>query len=219
MNNRVNNRVNYPVNQMTLVSKTARNMQLVLGLVALMSTSQAFGEQALFSKGAETFNIENKSGQTPTFRVLSGSMTKQALAMAAASLLNAEDDVKPKIPLNPYFDLKFQTLTLTPLKDERLKKDQLRMTLKLSGYAVDLDQTISRTDLLLGKVIDVIYPKTEKDVAMYSVESSGRMKLHLEKPSQSLILENVEAKMSFSSAIGEDGKESVQFSGKARRQM
>jgi hypothetical protein len=188
---------------------------LSLTFVALLFGNQisALAEsKPLFSKGSETFKIENQKGQTPTFRVLSDSMTKQALAMATIGMLNAQDEVKPKIPLNSYIDLKFQSLTLEPAT----KKD-LRMSVKLSGYTVDLDQTINKQDLLSGKVIEVQYPKTQKDVAMYSVESNGKLKLHLEKATQNLILENVEAKMNFESPMGDDGSETVKFSGTAKR--
>jgi hypothetical protein len=193
--------------------------KLALSLLLIFVTAIAFAPltaqaeaKLLFAKGTESFKIENTKGQTPTFRVLSDSMTKQALAMATISMLNAQEDVQPKIPLNSYIDLKFQTLTLTPQKGR-----DLQVTLKLSGYSVDLDQMINKEALLQGKEIEVVYPKTSKDVAVYTVESNGRLKMHLDKASQVLILENVEAKMTFESPLGDDGSEKIQFSGKAKR--
>lgn len=187
-------------------------MKRLLALsLSLLLSAPVFATE-LFAKGAETFTIKNQKGETPTFRVLSDSMSKQALAMAAIGLLNAQDEVKPKIAVEPYLDLKFQTLTLTPTG-----KDGIELKLKLSGYTVDLDQTISKRDLLSGASVEVRYPKTEKDVAMYSVDSSGSLKMHLEKATQTLILENVEAKMTFESPLGDNGSESVKFSGTAKR--
>ena len=182
---------------------------LVLSLFLAATAAHA---SELFSKGSETFKIENAKGQTPTFRILSDSMTKQALAMAAIGALNAQDEVRPKIALTPYVDLKVQTLTLTPEG-----ADKLHAKLKLSGYNVDLDQRLSKKELLSGQTITVKYPKTTKDVAMYTVTSSGNLRLHLEKAKQVLILENVEATMNFESPMGGAEDEAIQFAGLARR--
>jgi len=183
---------------------------LVLSLIVLFSL-RAFSSD-LFSKGAETFTIQNQSGQTPTFRVLSDSLTKQALAVAVIGVLNAQDSVQPKIPVSPYLDLKFQTLTLTPEG-----RDGLALKLKLSGYDVDLSQTISKQELLSGKTVVVRYPETEKEVAMYTVDSGGSLKMRLEKAKDRLILEDVDAKMTFESPLGDEGSEAVHFSGTANR--
>jgi hypothetical protein len=183
---------------------------LVLSLWILLATPSHAAE--LFNKGRETFQILNDKGQTPTFRVLQDSMTKQALAMAAIGLINAQDDVKPKLPMTGYVDLKFQTLTLTPEG-----KDKLKMKLKLSGYPIDIDQTISKSDLLSGKKIEVRYPEKESELAMYTVQSSGLLRLHLEKAAQTLILETVDAKINFDSPLGDSGDEAVRFSGRAKR--
>lgn len=183
---------------------------LVLSLLLAVSFNARASD--LFAKGRETFQIKNQKGQTPTFRVLHDTMTKQALAMAAIGLLNAQDEVQPKLPLNRYVDLKFQTLTLVPEG-----KDRLRVKLKLTGYTVDLDQTIAKQDLLSGKPIDIRYPKTESEVALYTVESNGALRLHLDKATQTLVLENVEAKMNFDSPLGDSGSESIRFTGTAKR--
>jgi hypothetical protein len=183
---------------------------LVFSLLMLASFNTHAAE--LFEKGRETFQIQNQKGQTPTFRVLQSSMTKQALAMAAIGLLNAQDEVQPKLPMTQYVDLKFQTLTLVPEG-----KDTLRMKLKLTGYTLDLDKTISRKELLSGKVINIQYPRTESEVAMYTVASNGALKLRLDKATQTLILENVEAKMNFDSPLGDSGTESIRFAGIAKR--
>lgn len=155
-----------------------------------------------------TYNIKNAKGETPSFRVLDKTVTEQALALAAITALNTEGG--QKIPVTNYVDLKFQQLTLKPI-DAHI----LALRLKLSGRDVDLEKTVSKDDLLKGKTITVDYPKTEKDVAMYDVTSSGQLKMHLDKASGDIILENVEAKMSFESPLGEDGTERVQFSGRA----
>lgn len=184
---------------------------LVLSLFLTWQSLAAQGSE-LFAKGPETFQIQNQKGQTPTFRVLSDTMTKQALAMAAIGMINAQDEVQPKLPLTQYLDLKFQTVTLTPEG-----ADKLRMKLKLSGYPVDLEQTISKKELLSGQPIEVRYPRTESDVAMYSVESQGHLRLRLDRARQTLMLENVEAKMSFDSPLGDSGSEAIKFSGTAKR--
>lgn len=197
--------------RITTLAQVAKGLGLSSFILALAVNASA---AALFSKGPERFKLEASKGKTPTFRVLSDSMTKQALAMGVISMINAQPEVTPKLPMTNYVDLKFDTLTIEPVSKNSKK---LEMSLKISGYTVDLDQTIDRDKFLAGQTVEVKFPASNRTVAMYDVESRGTLKMKLNPDHQSITLENVYAKMSFDSPLGDSGQEVVQFSGIGKR--
>ncbi len=201
-----------------------RAFRLALAMAALSFSTTTFSTTAfsttafsgeLFAKGAETFKIQTAKGETPSFRVLSDSMSKRALAIGVITLINADKSVQPKLPMTDYVDLKFQSLVIEPVSKT---PDKLQMTLKISGNLVELNQTINRESFVSGKVIEVKYPRSAREIMMYNVESEGQMKLKWEKKEDRVVLDEVRAKLSFEPLMGESEVESVKFSALGKRQ-
>ena len=194
-----------------------RAFRLAFAFAALsISVSAPASGSELFVKGPETFKFQDAKGETPTFRVLTDSMSKRALAIGVITLINSEKSVHPKMPITDYVDLKFQTLRIEPV----LKSpDKLQMTLKISGYPIDIDQTIIRKDFLSGQLIEVRYPKKSRDVMMYNVETDGNMAMKWDMKADVLIFNEVRAKLSFDPpmSMGDSETESVKFSGIGKR--
>lgn len=166
----------------------------------------------LFAKGIENFKIQDKSGKTPQFRVLDDGLSEQALALGIIAALNAQETVQPKIPVREFIDLKFESMKVEPLSEK-----ELAISLKLSGYEMWIEKTIDKVKFLLGETIEIKVPESEKQIAMYNVTSSGKVKMRLNKMSNEIIFDDVSAKMNFTTPLGDDGSESVKFSGKGIR--
>lgn len=192
-----------------------RPLKMLVLVSALLSlcTLEAATNKPMFSGGTETFKIQNEKGRTPEFRVLDDDATEKALAYAAIAYINSHEEVTPKVPVRDYVDLKVETLRLTPNG-----KTELDVFLKLSGYELELDRTINRQKLLSGETIDVVYSPKSKDVAIFTIQSSGSLRMRFDKATNSLLLQKVHAKMNYESQFGGEGQEEIRFSGKGIRQ-
>jgi len=169
----------------------------------------------LFHNGAEVFKIQNNAGKTPQFRVLDDTPTEKALALGVITALNTQADVQPKIPMTDYIDLKFESMKLIPSKKQA--KDIL-LSIRLSGYELELEKIISRVDFLAGKLIEIPFPTGKRQVAVFDVSSRGSLKMRLDPKTNVIILENVAADMDFEAPVMGGGSESVRFSGKGIRE-
>jgi hypothetical protein len=185
----------------------------VLTLIA--QNALATNTTPLFSKGDEIFKFENAKGQQPVFRILDDSMTEKALAVAAIATLNTQGHVEPKIPMQDYIDLKFQTLKFSPPKRD---SKQVDLSVKVSGYEIWLGKSIQRADFLSGKTLTVPFPTGDRTVAMFDVKANGNLKFRLDPKTNIVILDNVQADMSFTAPVGDGGSEAIRFSGRAIRQ-
>ncbi len=192
----------------------------VLGLiftVLLVSAAYGANKSPMFSKGVEIFRIEISKGKTPQFRVLDDNATDKALALATIAFINSHQEVQPKVPMRDYIDLKIETLKLKVASDVKHGGD-LDLTLKLSGYELELDRTVKKDKFLSGQTIEINYPSRTREVAMFTVNSSGSLRMRLDTKTNELILQNVHAKMDYDSQFGGSGWEDIRFSGKGIRQ-
>ncbi|MES2857522.1 MAG: hypothetical protein V4692_16750 [Bdellovibrionota bacterium] len=167
----------------------------------------------LFSKGEEVFDIQNQAGKTPVFRVLDDSTSERALAIAVITTLNSQSEVQPKIPQKDYLDLKFETMKFAPNG-----KNKIDLSIKLSGYEVALEKTVDRADFLAGKPISIPFPSGRRNVAFFDVNASGNLKFRFDSAKEIVVLDEVRAKMDFDSPLGDEGEESIKFSGRGIRQ-
>ncbi len=166
-----------------------------------------------FAKGPETFVFRDAKGLAPTFRVLHSTPSKRALALAAGAALNAHAEVKPKLPIQPYIDLKIESLTLEPAKEDRLA-----VRARVSGYDLDVGKTVSRKDLLAGKLIDVRFEPHAQSVALFDVRfRGGRLKFRFDRKADALIVENAQARLEFATPLGGEESEAIQFKGRGTR--
>lgn len=195
--------------------KSIRAVTIVVTLL-LTGVQVKAASSPLFAKGAERFVIQDQKGKTPEFRVLDGGGTEQALALAVISILNAQPQVEPKIPARDYVDLKIQELKLEP---ESKTSKRLLMTLKLSGYDVEFTETIDRARFEAGAPIEIKFPQKNKSVAMFHITSSGLLKMKFDPKAESLILNDVRAKLDYESPLGDSGREAIQFQGKGIRKL
>jgi hypothetical protein len=183
-------------------------------LLILIPIGTAYGAVAKpFAKGRETFAFKDSRGAAPTFRVLHSTPSKRALAIAAGAALNAQPEVKPKVPIQPYVDLKIESITF-----ESLKGDQLAMRARVSGYDVEIGKTVSRKDFLSGKTIDVRFEPQERSVALFYVKfRDGNLKFRFDKKSDVIHVENAQARLDFSTPLGSEETEALQFKARGKR--
>jgi hypothetical protein len=154
----------------------------------------------------------NQTGKTPVFRILNKDETGRALAMAAISFLNTQAEVKPKIPMHEYLDAQFQELRLEPSSG-----NEVALFVKVSGYEIPLDKKIRKDDFLAGKTFEIPFPKGERQLVFFTIDSSGNLKFRLDKKTGNLILDDVTAKLNYSSQMGQSGKEFLHFTGRGIR--
>lgn len=187
-------------------------------LIALsfVTASAQAATGALFANGAsETFKLQDKNGKTPEFRILDGGGSEQALALGVIATLNAQAEVQPKLPMQNHVDLKLQSLKFEPLSKT---SKELAMMIKLSGYEIEFKETVNRAKFESGANIEINFPQKEKQLAMFNVESSGKLKMKFDPKTQTLLLSDVQAKMKYESPLGDNGQETIQFTGKGIRQ-
>lgn len=168
----------------------------------------------LFSKGAETFLIKDKSGKTPQFQVLDDSPSEKALASMLVTFMNADPKVQPKIPTDENLKLKVESLELAPSVDG---PNQLVVSIKLSGREVELNRPVDKAKLLSGAPVTIDFPQSSKNLALFEVQSSGRLKMRLDKATNNLIIDEARAKSNIKMS-GVEGAENISFTGRGLRQ-
>lgn len=189
----------------------------VLGATVFLGLSLAFAEASvpgeLFSRGAEVFEVKDAKNATPSFRVLDDTPLEQGLAYAIEATVNAQPDVKPKLPVQGYIDLKIETLTFKPLKDGKLA-----MLARVSGHDLDLEKSVSRAEFLAGKSILVKFEPQQKTVSAFDVNfRGGQFKFRWNSGAKELVIEDANAKVDFEAPFAGEGSESIRFTGKGRR--
>jgi hypothetical protein len=163
----------------------------------------------IFAHGPATFKIENTAHKPPHFRVLSETASDKALALAIATALNAQPDVKPKLPVQDHIDLDLQTLTLTPETGGKLG-----LEVRVSGHDVDLPKSISRQDFLAGKPIRLAFDPSDKTISVFEVQFlGGHLFMNFDPASQNLVITDAAASMHYDMPLG-DGDQSLKFSGR-----
>lgn len=193
-----------------------KTLLLAFTLVAITSTANlvsAATKAPLFARGAEVFKIQDNKGHTPQFRILDDTTTEKALALAAITFINSHEEVTPKVPVRDYIDLKVESLKLIPKS-----KSELEMTLKLSGYNLQMNRTVDRKKFLSGQPIHLRYDPTEKEIALFNVQSRGNMKMQLDPKTNTIALQEVFAKLDYESQFGATGSEEIKFNGRGIRQ-
>jgi hypothetical protein len=197
------------------VARSLLILMVIGGVCRLQQANAAPKPTSLFSQGAETFKIQDQSGKTPQYRVLDDTGTEQALALGIISTLNSQKDFQPKLPMKEHIDLRVETLSLKPVAGNA---NELAIALKLSGYNLELENKVDRARFLSGQPIEINFPATERDVTLFTVHSSGRLKMRLNPKTDVVLLDDVQAKMNFTSPLGGEGSEAIRFSGRGIRQ-
>ncbi len=162
----------------------------------------------LFEKGPEQFELKDNKGQTPHFRILSGSVTKEALAMAINSIVKFPN---AKSETQPYVDLLLEKLTLTP---EKSSPEKIGMVMRVSGRDFEIDTTLSKSALLKGQLIEVKPAPREEDLAMFSTTTNGKVSLKYDPAKDVLLIPEAKLDLKFKSPLSDEESEHIQFSGK-----
>jgi hypothetical protein len=200
-----------------------RSSFLVL-LVTLLCTpflsnaavSQTAVQTGLFKMGSESFALKDQKGREPQFRVLDSTPTKQALAAAIVTALNAQPETEPKLPVKGYVDLNLQKIRFNV---DPKNNSELHLFVRLNGHDLELPKTINREELLSGKMIDVDFPSSDRDVAIFNLHSGGHLKFRFDSKKNELAIANATAKLTYDSDFAGDGTETVQFSGRGIHEM
>ena len=186
---------------------------LVFSSAAAFASRSPRQQTALFGAGPETFLLHDPSGQVPSFRILSDSTAKQALALAIEATLNSQETVEPKLPVDGHIDLRFESLTLLPAKGDRLK-----LRARVSGHELDIDKDLSQADLLAGKTIDLAFAPAEKSISLFQVRfTGGHFRFRLDRAAKRLVIEDANARALFSAPFGGEGEEAIRFHGRGDR--
>jgi hypothetical protein len=184
-----------------------------LSLAFSLPQAHAATSGELFGKGKETFLISNNLKKPVRFRLLEDSITKQAVALAIIATVNAQPDVKPKLPTQSYIDARVESLTLIP------KGDRLNLLARVSGHDLEIPGSINRKEFLDGKTVKVVFPPQTKTVATFDLDfKGGELRMKLDKPKNELVIEDARGKLEFQGPLGGEETEKVQFSGRGIRQ-
>ena len=160
------------------------------------------------SEFPKTFLLKTKAGQPLHFRTLSSTPTKQALAMAIETVLNADADFKPKLPVQSQIDVIIETVTF-----ESEKAGKLSVMVRISGHEADVPKTVNRDDFLAGHVIDVVLDPEDESVGPFEVQFlGGHSRFHYNKAKSELVVEETKGKVHFDSPLGTEGDETIEFS-------
>lgn len=189
---------------MNIISK------LFILLALVMSQNSFAAKSSLFQNGAETFKVVDSKSKPAKFRVLDDSVTKQSLAVALNTAFK-----RSKSEVKPYVDLHIEKIILTPLKDN---PQQVMMTVQISGRKVDVDQTIKKSELLSGKLIQLEAPNKKEEVGLFTVTSKGHLKFRYKAQKNLLLIENALARFQIENPMTSDEIEQIQFSGQGIRQ-
>jgi hypothetical protein len=181
----------------------------ILAMILLVS-SVGFGAQPLFEKGDEKFAVVDSQSKTPIFRIFKDSATKRTLAMAINTAWNLSD----KGP-TPYVDVKFQKVLFRPSKTN---PEKAAMFLHVSGYEIDLETSVTKSDLKSGKPITVKIPKSTQSFALFNVTSIGELTVKFDTPKNVLLIENATARLDIENPVSSDESEQIKFNGKGIRQ-
>jgi hypothetical protein len=168
----------------------------------------------LFATGKENFRLQDRSGKTPIFKVLHATPAKRALGVALATTLNSSGQLQQPIPPDQPIELKLERITFAPMP---ARPDQLVVTLKISGNDVELGEAVSRTRLLSGEPVSLKLPESVQDVSLFSVRSSGRLKMSLDNRAKELLIDEARAQLHFESPLVGSDYESIHFAGKGVR--
>jgi hypothetical protein len=190
------------------------SMRFLFLVFAVLSTPMfalAATSNSLFKLGAESFALKDAKGHEPQFRVLDGTPTKQALAAAIVTALNAQPETDPKLPVHGYVDLSLQKIRFTP---DPKNSSELHVFVRLNGHDLELPKTVNRDEFLSGHMIDVDFPSTDRDLAMFNVHSGGHLKFRFDSKKTELDIANATAKLTYDSELAGDGTETIQFTGR-----
>jgi hypothetical protein len=170
-------------------------------------------DSALFSKGLETFVVKDASGKTPTFRVLSATPSEKALALAVVTTLNLAPDTE-KLPIKEYIDVKIEELNFQTVPE---KVGDLKMIAKVSGRYLEIPKPVNRAQFLNGSTIELAFPLTQKNVALFDVKSDGKIKFRFDAAKNEVKIFEGTGHMNYAAPLLGSGEETIRFSGTATR--
>ena len=188
---------------------------LVLG-VSAPSIGQAAELFGPVMKSTETFIVHDAAGRVPTFRVLKDTPSDRTLAIAVLTTLNLQPEVQPKLPLTDYIDLKIEAMTLAPVAGSNT---DLTLTVKVSGHEMELPKKVNKTDFLSGKPIELNFPKEERQVAVFDVNSNGKLRFKLLPGHNEIQIDEAVGHVKYDSSFLGSGDETVKFTGTATRKL
>ena len=168
------------------------------------------------TRSPEFFTVKDASGRVPTFRVLKDTSTDRTLAIAVITTLNLQPNVQPKLPLTDYIDMKIEEIALTPAAGSTT---ELTMTVKVSGHYAELPKKVNKSDFLSGKSIELDFPKTERQVAVFDVNSNGKMRFKLLPGHNEIQIDEALAHVKYDSPFLGGGDQTVKFTGRATRKL
>lgn len=170
-------------------------------------------ETPLFSKGLETFIVRDAKGNTPSFRVLHQTASERALALAVITSLNMAPETE-KLPVKEYIDLKIEELTLQAAPS---KANDLTMTAKVSGRYLEIPKPVDRAKFLAGETIEMSFPLTQKNVALFDVKSDGKIRFKwVPERKEIQILEGM-GHINYAAPLLGGGDETIRFTGVGAR--